>query len=432
LKETTTPTAASVRPKITNVDRNPEDLGPPLPKSPADLHFELALWARGLESFCSIGQQAFPVETNSAGKSRNYQNEFQITHAALIKCGELIEELSQNSNASNVPLGEDIKAFRSLLSALLISNNAFTRNQTLNFAEWNAWSEIVSERIQRSALYNGFDAECEKLGPEFLPERFMKLIDSAEFSPEDRDDLLRFVPRLGGILRSLEVVRQMLTRDAPVKPTLAIFAFIYETVDELVFEINERLSRRTDETSEMFAMLDASTYTLTIESKKAYSHELAAVIDIRSATAVFSRIESAFGLLNDSIRQLLAGFLRVAEPDVTPTDLFPEFSQKLEQSLVLRADLWSILSASRKAESNASDEAMDALRDELALCLQRSVSYLFYKDRETFERFCNEIAASPSGADAGPILHRFSAFMETLFSQVGMRAVFANHPFTEQ
>lgn len=430
MKETTTPTAVPVRPKITNVDRI--DTATPVPPSPADLHFELALWARSLENFCSIGQQAFPIEATSAAENRNYRNEFHITHAILIKCSELIEELGRVSELSISPIGKEIDEFRGLAKALIVSNNTFARNPFLNFAEWNAWSGIVADRIGSCELYNSFDTELERLGSEFLPERFQQLVGSPHLAAEDRDDLQRFLPRLGGILRSLEVVRALLTRDAPVKSTLAIFAFIYEAIDELNLDINERLSQRDDETTEMFAMLDAAAYTLSIESRKVFTHELAAVIDIRSATAVFARIESAFGLLSDNIRQLLAGFLSLAEPNVTAHELFPEFSQKLAQSLTLRADLWSILLAARAAEINAAEAEMGALRAAVEICIQRSISYLFYKDRETFERFAYEIEASPGGSDVGPILHRFSAYVETLFRQVGMRTIFANHPFTPE
>jgi hypothetical protein len=54
---------------------------------------------------------------------------------------------------------------------------------------------------------------------------------------------------------------------------------------------------------------------------------------------------------------------------------------------------------------------------------------LFYKDLETVERFIEEILRTQSKNDIVPILHRFGAYLETLFGQVNMRTVLANHPF---
>ena len=52
-----------------------------------------------------------------------------------------------------------------------------------------------------------------------------------------------------------------------------------------------------------------------------------------------------------------------------------------------------------------------------------------YKDWEVLERFVEEASAAKSSTDLQPVLHRFHAFLETLFGQVNMRAVLADHPF---
>jgi hypothetical protein len=52
-----------------------------------------------------------------------------------------------------------------------------------------------------------------------------------------------------------------------------------------------------------------------------------------------------------------------------------------------------------------------------------------YKDWEALERFVEEATAAKSSAELQPVLHRFHAFLETLFGQVNMRAVLADHPF---
>jgi len=407
---------------------NAEQTGAVEARPPKEVRFELGLWVRSLENFCSIGKRAFASAAKTSIAGRNYRSELHITQAVLIKCSELTTELHRIAAASVEPVKADVVEIEKLIKTLLTLNMALVRQDSLNFAEWNAWCEMLTERVKRTAVYAAFDEEFSQHGEEFLPERLKAILVAEHLSRSDRRDLRRFVPRFGGILRSLDLIGQMLRDDVPLRSSLAIFAFVYEAVDELIFDINSRLSRHADETAEIFGLLDAASYTLSIESRKAFSHELAAIIGVRSATAVYARVESAFGVLNDNIRQLLAGFAKLSEPGIAAIDIFPDFHSKLEKSLELRKRLSEILTAVRQAEADAKNETLAVLRNSLRAFLSEPVSFLFYKDRETFERFCNEIEITHDETDAAPVLHRFSAYLETLLNQVSMRAVLSNHP----
>ena len=104
-------------------------------RSMSDLHFELALWARGLESFCTSGRYAFRAESENLDK-QDLRNEFRVTHAVLLKCGELIEQLSRLAKGEP---REDIVDFRRSIRVLIICSGALSRTQSLNFAEWSSW-----------------------------------------------------------------------------------------------------------------------------------------------------------------------------------------------------------------------------------------------------------------------------------------------------
>jgi hypothetical protein len=117
------------------------------------------------------------------------------------------------------------------------------------------------------------------------------------------------------------------------------------------------------------------------------------------------------------------------DPKIVAGDLFPQFETKLGQSLALRKDLWLVLQSVQAAEQNPDKKLLEAVNQELRSFLDRSLSYLFHKDRETLERFSEEIFATSEKKDIVPILHRFGAYIETLLGQVNMRTVLANHPF---
>jgi hypothetical protein len=59
------------------------------------------------------------------------------------------------------------------------------------------------------------------------------------------------------------------------------------------------------------------------------------------------------------------------------------------------------------------------------------VPSLFYKDRESVERFVEEILRTHDRKDLVPILHRFGAYLETLFGHVNNRTVLRDHPFED-
>ena len=391
--------------------------------------FELGLWARGLENYCTTGRLAFPIPVNLLA-DRNYKGEFHVTLAVLTKCGDLVAEILSPEAVNNA--AHEAREFEVIVGPLITLNRSLTQNEKLGQMDWDAWRGLVAQRINGTLVYDSFEADFVERGIRYLPEKLQLLLESDQFGVLDRADLKNAIPRLGGILLSLGVIEKMLEHDAPLRPAMAIFAFVHEAISELIADINDRLSRSRDETSEIFGMLDAASYTLSMESKKAFSHELATISEIRSATAVFARVESAHGVLNDTIQQLLSGFLRLSEPDIASADIFPEFNQKLDDSIELRKHLGAVLELVRITETNPADEHLSKLKNDLDEFLKAPISFLFYKDRETFERFCDEIMVTNAGPDAGPVLHRFSAYIETLFNQVGNRAVLQNHPFNTQ
>ncbi len=125
----------------------------------------------------------------------------------------------------------------------------------------------------------------------------------------------------------------------------------------------------------------------------------------------------------------MISFAKLIEPNVEPTEIFPNFQSKLEQSLSLRQALWEILQAVKKAEQNPETYPLDSLHTQLIDFLGLTLQFLFYKDMETVERFIEEVLITTSQKDLVPILHRFGAYLETLFGQVNMRVVLAKHPF---
>ncbi len=419
-----------------------------------DLTFELGVWLSGLESFLNIRNHSFAEENRAKAASRDWTIEFRLTHSTLLLCSKMAFQLegiiknrelySAENDEIELLSGTDAAALQfeisgdeayELSQALknsVLLNEGLLRAAPLKFGEWTAWSNFLSDKLKNIAAVAKLIGAAEKTGEEFLPEAFRQLLAARPMSFAMEADLRLALPRFAKILKWLSVIEKMLQNDEPLKTALLIFARIYEQIQEMTTYINNRLLRFPNEEDALFGSLDGAAYTASIELRKVYNYELAGVAEIRPTPAVYAKMETAFSLLNDSFQQTLVNFAQLIEPNIEPTKLFPNFQSKLRQSLVLRQNLWEMLQSVKKAEQNPETPAINFLRQHLTDFLNTTLHFLFYKDMETVERFIEEVLITADKKDLVPILHRFGAYLDTLFGQINMRVVLAKHPFEYQ
>jgi hypothetical protein len=419
-----------------------------------ELFFKLGLWLSGLESFLNIRNHSFIEENRAKASSRDWTKEFRLTHSTLLLCSRLTFQLSKLQNRQSnpktavnsldliddldIPLNDfeiskdEIYKLSLVLKDAILLNEAMLRAAPLKFSEWMAWSNTLSERLNSVEIVSKLVTQAEKNGERFLPEMLTALLESKPLPFATEADLRLVLPRFAKILKWLNVVETMLQTDEPLKPSLLIFSRIYEQIQELTGYINNRLLRFPNEEDELFAQLDGAAYTASIELRKVYNHELAGLSEMRSTPLIYAKIETAFSLLNDSFQLTLLNFVQLIDPNVETHRVFPKLKTKLEQSLSLRQNLWLLLQSVKEAEQHPDKYPMNSLHGQLNDFLKTTVNFLFYKDRETVERFIEEVLVTRSRKDLVPILHRFGAYIETLFGQVNMRVVLASHPFDNE
>lgn len=406
---------------------------------PDELSFELGIWLAGLDSFLKQGDQTFSDKNRPTEATGDWSRECRLTRAALLNASKLTFRL-RKAVAGPIPTEGDIAVngystselddFALVLrDTIVLNESVIGAAKSLNFADWRAWSSILSEKLDASPVYHKLIRGTRHGGANFLPTKLKELMTQGSIPFADEVDLQMILPQFGTILGTLGIVGKMLRNDEPLKPSLIIFARVYELTNDLITHMNNRLSRYPNEEAAMFDSLDGASYTASLELRKVFSQELTGLVGIRPVPSVFARVETAYELLSDSFRQILAGFARVVDSDILPAEVFPNFQTKLEQSLLLRQNLWKSLKAVQAAEQEPDKTHLEAVGVELREFLERTISFIFHKDRETFERFSEEIFATGEKKDIVPILHRFGAYIETLLAQVNMRTVLAEYPF---
>lgn len=403
-----------------------------------DLAFEIGFWFSGLESFLDIRNHSLVEEARRKAVSRDWTREVRLTHSTTLLCSKLIFEfgkLLKNQSLTDkefeINSDELFRLSQTLRESVLLSE-AMLRAAPLKFGEWTAWGSLLADKLRNLAAFNKFISFAEETGENFLPENLRNLLESKSLPFAVKSDLSLVLPRFAKILKWLSVVDRMLKNDEPLKPSLLAFSRIYEQIQEMIVYVNNRLLRFPNEDDALFASLDGAAYAASIELRKVYNHELTGLAEIRATPSVYAKIETAYSLLNDSFQQTLVGFAQLIEPNVEPTEMFPAFQIKLEQSLILRQSLWQMMKTVRQAEQNPETFPLSLLQKQLTDFLDTSLHFLFYKDMETVERFIEEVLVTTNKKDLVPILNRFSAYIETLFGQVNMRAALAKYPFSEK
>jgi hypothetical protein len=377
---------------------------------------ELGIWLSSLESFVHSGPAAF-----FAAKTADRSREAHILHSALLRASMLNAMLLDPTRSDG---SHDLQQLAKALRDLTLLCEPTLKSSVASTAEYNALRKTIGERLKNEPAIHDFVAAADVAGARYLPAVLLKITAAPELDAEQAE-LALVLPRFGRVLRYLDVVGGMLDRDEPLKPSILIFARVNEMIYELTTFINNRLERFPDAEAEMFATLDAASYTASMELKKVYAQELAGVSELRPAPSVYARTETAYALLHDGFQLILAGFAKIVDPSADLFTVFPEFKAKRDQTLVLRRELDSLIKTIQTAEAEPDDRKVDALKSSLREFMLEPVTYLFYKDTETVERFVEEITITRSNKDLVPLLHRFGAYLDTLLGQVTLRAVLA-------
>ncbi|MGD9630362.1 MAG: hypothetical protein AB7V18_14070 [Pyrinomonadaceae bacterium] len=398
----------------------------------SELAFELGAWLVGIRSFSSTCRDMFAGDGRSG--PQDLRREFRIVHEGLLKAAAAGTRLSREANRFESVFGgsileEDVVELLGLIRRATFLGGSLSTAKDLTTAEWNAWDQALENDLIASRPAKKLMSFALSSGSTSLPAPLVKLFNSGSVDVVDRIDLQDIVPKVGTALRFLEIVGQAMRSDEPLKPSLLIFSGVHEQTRHLIEHINNRLARFGNEDAPLFGSLDSASYSASLELKKVFQQELRGIVGILPPPSVFARIETAYSLLLDSFQQILLDLARLVEPKATLFDFFPRFQIKLDQSLILREHLWQILKAVRDAEEKPDKEKVGQLRQELADFVSITIRFLHYKDEETFERFNEEVHAAAEKKDLVPILHRFGAYLETLFGQVSMRAVLADQPF---
>ncbi len=405
------------------------------PDDPQEIAYELGLWLAGIESFVSRFEQLFTERSNSGPDSKQWFRAMRLARAGLLRCTDLLFRLRtvelKGKLTERIASSDVLVELSELLRMSITLNESLVKGGTVRSDEWRTWRKDMIGRLSTSTAVSLFQSLARNHDETGIPEPIKKLILKKHTAVAANPEICGILREFASIHMALGIVGRMLRNDEPLKPTLLIFAFVYEQTQTLIGQINHRLSVMTDEETEVFIALDGASYSASLEIKKAFNQELSGIVGVRPAHLVYAHVEVANSLLSASFEEIIASIARTFDSAIRIADIFPSFTAKLEQSLTLRSGLAKMLRAVKGAENTPNDDAIGQMRNTIELFNHEAFHFLYYKDKETVERFTEEILYTNEAKDLVPILHRFGAYLETLLGAVSMRAVLAGHPLMD-
>src|SRR5947209_19246929 len=118
-----------------------------------------------------------------------------------------------------------------------------------------------------------------------------------------------------------------------------------------------------------------------MELRKVFAHELLELSSLRQAPAIYIKVETAHGLLSNCFRQSAISLAQLFNRSIEGSQLFNEFQTRLEQSLVLRRDLWVLLELVRRAEKEPEPQAIERLMKRLVAFYEGKIGRASCRER---------------------------------------------------
>jgi hypothetical protein len=430
-------------------------------ESPPSAERELEMWMRALGSFFNLRNHPLSEAERNAIDERDFLPEMQIVHQTLVESLHLThallhrrrdDSILDEADFKSVPLAQAAHGFASdeNFNALNLTALAETLNDAIAVCEtllvarigylgWMSFGRMIARELKEnwreatisvaSLISEARDlrASPKAMGARLAHPALLELTKNLEPAALGADLFLIFA-ELQSLLDLLQTIEKLLGSDAPLKKTLPIFTLAHQRARSLIYFIETRALCVENLRAEIFDALDGTAYAIGMELNKVFAHELAGVSAMRHAPAIYAKIENANGLLRDCFQQSTATLAQAFDETLTITKLFNTFEKRFHRSIVLREDLWRLMSLVKQAEA-ARDCHVAALVERLNEFQRGSLRYLMYKDWESYERFVEEVMAARGATELMPVLHRFGTYLEALFGQINMRAVLINHPF---
>lgn len=418
--------------------------------------FELEMWIRCFDRFFRIRNHAFSDMEMREVVRRDFSEELKIVRSVSLRmsqlCTDIItydrtdsdyfmhyveNELLHNDVSLRLekkpgPIASPEDSLSSLIESLADLRpilESVTQLPVVNFQTFSAVGKLISRELQR--CHHITPLLVDKFKPEFdkITHPELKAIIKSIPISELRQEIAQVFLECFRLLRYLNFIGEDLRADRPLKRSLLIFSLIHSEIRALLEFIDNRLLASSGLDEARRDMIDGWSYAMRMEMDKVFGRELIGFVSLRQAPPIYAKVENSHGLLRNCIQQTLVGIAQAFDPELTGTQLFPDFQTFHEQSIRLRDDVWKLITYLRYFEAHVKETHESGLIDVLVGFRDGSMKYLMFRDWEYLERLHDDLVTATSEDELRRAIHLFATYLETLLGQINMRSVLAQDPF---
>ena len=416
--------------------------------------FELEMWLRSFERFFRISNQPLSDKEKKQLALRNWCEELRLVDNVLLRVMHLCSAVLTEDQVNEARFGMYVDGYLkkdetvdpfvlkllrqatpeaglTLLSEacedLHILLTDLTQIARIQYATFAAVGRVIYRELRRSDLLALLiDKKFKPIHDRIRNPAVVATIRKA--GERDRQHVAKVFLEFFRLLRYLDHAVPDRASDDELKSSILIFSLITAETRLLLAYLERRVMPKLEKDSPLHSLYDSFVYCIPLELKKVINTELLDLSVSRQTESVRARVENSHGILSDCFQQSVVQLAQVFDAKVTGSDIFQDFTEKLEQSVRLREGLAELVAALRQFQQGKDEPAAARMKEQISRFYDLNMRYLMYRDWSGFEIFFIEILKCGSVPALIQIAHRFETFLMTLFREVSKRAILQNVP----
>jgi hypothetical protein len=302
-----------------------------------------------------------------------------------------------------------------------------TQISRIQYATFAAIGRVIHRELRRSDLIaHLIDKKFKPIHDRIRNPVLVATIRKA--AEKDRQHVAKVFLEFFRLLHYLRYASPEGRGEDDLKNSILIFSLITAETRLLLAYLERRVLGGLDKDTPLQQLYDSFVYCIPLELKKVINTELLDLSVARQTESIRARVENSHGILTDAFQQSVVQLAQVFDAEVTGSRIFDDFSEKLDQSVLLRDGLAELIKALREFQARKDEASAQGMKEQISRFYDQNMRYLMYRDWSGFEIFFIEILKCTSLSGLIQIGHRFETFLMTLFREVSKRAILQNVP----
>ncbi|HEV7683428.1 MAG TPA: hypothetical protein VGO68_14975 [Pyrinomonadaceae bacterium] len=292
-------------------------------------------------------------------------------------------------------------------------------------------STFISNRLTPAGSFTVESPEQQPLGSSTVPDHASCRLELDrvvhEIQSHEVREIIETVFRdLLRLLESLGLIEKFLRQVNAAEETFALFQIIHDEARSLVDYIREDGLNCSALNEEVIDTLDGIAFAINHDLQRVFEFEQSRASAPQTDHLVVGKLYRAHDLLTNCLQQSTITLAIMFDPNLVGAKLFNNSDIRYRQSLQLCVDLSTLLQQVEACEDDFNVSSLPNLLNGIERFRNETLECLNYADWPQFESFCETInVAGTAWLQLEPVLHQFHCYIETLLSQVKMRAVLA-------